>query len=144
MSWLFTDVRKSLQISIFSLRDDRVCSLVFTWVGVKLVSTGCETARTLTPLFTVLGCPTISAYLHCQVLSLFLLQRMRSRIEKICLRPHPDRLPLCAGSRPWLSYRLLGLATRPEPRWSCEGPDGRIRVGRGSVLLRPSGGPCVR
>src|SRR5215218_8541345 len=144
MSWLFADVQNPLQISVFFLRGYRACSPLFTWVGVKLVSTGCETARTLIPLFTVLGFPTISAYMHCQALSRFLLQRMRCRIEMICLRPHPYRLPLCAGSRPWSSHRLLGLATRPEPRWSCEGPDGRLRVGRGSVLLRSSVGPRVR
>ncbi len=39
MTPLFVGVQKYLQISIFSLRDDRGCSLVFTWVGVKLVST---------------------------------------------------------------------------------------------------------
>jgi hypothetical protein len=36
---VFVDAQKYLQISIFSLRDDRGCSLMFTWVGVKLVST---------------------------------------------------------------------------------------------------------
>jgi hypothetical protein len=35
---VFVDVQKYLQISIFSLRDDRGCSPLFTWVGVKLVS----------------------------------------------------------------------------------------------------------
>ena len=46
MSWLFVVVQKYLQISIFSLRDDRSCSLVFTWVGVKLVSTGVYSVHT--------------------------------------------------------------------------------------------------
>jgi hypothetical protein len=39
VSRLFTGVQKLLQISIFSLKNFRGCSLLFTWVGVKLVST---------------------------------------------------------------------------------------------------------
>src|SRR5215213_10182711 len=34
MSWLFATVQKYLQISIFSLRGYRKCSLLFVWVGV--------------------------------------------------------------------------------------------------------------
>jgi len=53
---MFADVQKYPQISIFSLRDDRGCSLVFTWVGVKLVSTavGLEVLaeRGLGPVFS--------------------------------------------------------------------------------------------
>ena len=41
---VFVDVQKYLQISIFSVRDDRGCSLVFTWVGVKLVLTGADSS----------------------------------------------------------------------------------------------------
>ena len=40
MSWLFAGVQKSLQISIFYLIGHRICSPLFVWVGVKLVSTG--------------------------------------------------------------------------------------------------------
>ena len=38
MSWLFADVPKLLQISIFSLTGYRECSPLFAWVGVRLVS----------------------------------------------------------------------------------------------------------
>jgi hypothetical protein len=38
MSRLFADVRKLLQMSIFILESCRVCSPLFIWVGVKLVS----------------------------------------------------------------------------------------------------------
>jgi hypothetical protein len=48
MSWLFADVQKLLQISIFSLECYRECSPLFTWVSVKLVSTS------LLPLLTAL------------------------------------------------------------------------------------------
>src|SRR5215218_4636873 len=72
---------------MFSLISCRGCSLLFIWVGVKLVSTSCESARTLTSLLAVLGFPKISAYLHCQVLWRFLLQCMRSRIEMMPTTP---------------------------------------------------------
>jgi hypothetical protein len=43
---LFADVQKSLQISILSFRCCRLCSPLFAWVGVKLVSTSIYSART--------------------------------------------------------------------------------------------------
>jgi hypothetical protein len=46
--WLFANVQKLLQISKFSLARYHGCSLLFTWVGVKLVSTGVDPARTPT------------------------------------------------------------------------------------------------
>ena len=39
MSWVFVVVQNCLQMSVFILAGHRGCSLVFAWVGVKLVST---------------------------------------------------------------------------------------------------------
>ena len=38
MSQMFAGVQEPMQISIFSLEFFRGCSLLFVWVGVKLVS----------------------------------------------------------------------------------------------------------
>ena len=40
LSQVFTVVQKYLQISTFTRAGHRGCSLLFAWVGVKLVSTG--------------------------------------------------------------------------------------------------------
>ena len=37
VSWLFTSVQKSLQISIFSLKAFRERSLLFVWVAARLL-----------------------------------------------------------------------------------------------------------
>jgi hypothetical protein len=47
--WLFTDVQKYLQNSVFTSGSIRVCSSLFAWVGVLLVY---KWRRSIQPLST--------------------------------------------------------------------------------------------
>ena len=61
MSWLFAVVQKLLQISKFSLAGHRVCSLLFSWVGVLLVY---DRQRSIQPLSTRLPLPPTAVLAH--------------------------------------------------------------------------------
>ena len=53
LSQLFTGVQKYLEISTFTLAGHRGCSLLFTWVGVKLVSAILEAKPMLSHFCTI-------------------------------------------------------------------------------------------